>query len=545
VPAKYTTETEEILVSPASQKWVKKKADPSCLSADPDACLVWCLVEVAAQYRTVTKQVRVGCADGYTDNGDDCTRAIDIPAKYGTRTYQKLVTPASTDSREIPAQYGTRTYKKLVEPARSETVEIPAKYATRTYQKLVKEATSETIDVPARYETRTYKKLVSPATTEVVEIPAKYSTRSYQKLVTPATTETVDVPARYETRTYKKLVEPARTEVVEIPAKYETRTYKKLVSPATTETIDIPAKYTTRTYKKLASAASVEEVPCGKSSIVEGINFQSGSANLEQSSYAEIAKLERMLKDKTNITAKLVGHTDSQGGEAANRSLSQNRAKAVYDVLVNSGIDASRLSYEGMGEASPVASNATASGRRTNRRTEFITYGDDGSGAADCNKYETRSYQKLVSPATTEVVDIPARYETRTYKKLVTPASTEVVDIPARYETRTYKKLATPAGVTTTEIPAQYKSVTKQVLVKEGGFTEMKEVVCAADITTDLYKRVQRALLDRGYNIGSAGVDGVIGGASNRAIEKFQRDNNLPIGNLNIETLTALGIERN
>ena len=54
-PAKYETQTEQIEVSPASTKWVKKKADKNCLSANPDDCLVWCLVEVAPQYRTITK----------------------------------------------------------------------------------------------------------------------------------------------------------------------------------------------------------------------------------------------------------------------------------------------------------------------------------------------------------------------------------------------------------------------------------------------------------------------------------------------------------
>jgi len=52
IPMKYETTTERVEVSPASTKWVKRKADRNCLSANPDDCLVWCLVEVPAEYKT-------------------------------------------------------------------------------------------------------------------------------------------------------------------------------------------------------------------------------------------------------------------------------------------------------------------------------------------------------------------------------------------------------------------------------------------------------------------------------------------------------------
>ena len=72
---------------------MNKKADPSCLSADPEDCLVWCLVEVPAKFQTVKKRVRLGCPTGYKDNGDDCTREKPVDAEYGKRTYRKLISP--------------------------------------------------------------------------------------------------------------------------------------------------------------------------------------------------------------------------------------------------------------------------------------------------------------------------------------------------------------------------------------------------------------------------------------------------------------------
>lgn len=62
------------------------------------------------------------------------------------------------------------------------------------------------------------------------------------------------------------------------------------------------------------------------------------------------------------------GYSDSLGSESSNMRMSTRRAKKVYNSLVKAGIDAERLYYEGHGEANPVADNATAEGRRLNRR---------------------------------------------------------------------------------------------------------------------------------------------------------------------------------
>ncbi len=471
-PAGYETVTETIQTSPASTKWVKKKADKNCLSADPNDCLVWCLVEVPAQYKTVTKSVRKSCAAGWTSSGEDCIRTIDVPAEYSTRSFQTLASSAGSNKTEVAAKYGVRSYKKLIMPA------------------------------------------------------ATYSTQ---------------VPAQYSTRTYRKVATPASTTSVEVPAQYTTRTIKKLKSAATTEVVEIPAQYTTRTFKRLVNDAATVEVACGKSSILEGINFETGSARLTASSGAAIAKLKSMLDGKPAVTARLIGHTDSQGSAASNEDLSRRRAKSVYDALVSEGISASRLSYEGKGEAEPIASNDNAAGRRANRRTEFITFGDN-SGGGDCTTYETRTYQKLVSDASSSAADVPAQYTTRTYKKIASDASVNSSSIPEVYETRSFQKLASSASTTTTEIPAQYNTVTKRNLVTPGGFTEWREVVCSADITPGFYRQIQQALNDRGYDAGP--VDGQVGARTKAALVKFQRDNNLPIGSMDIETLKALGVQR-
>ena len=215
VKAEYVTERETIETKPATTKWVKKKADRNCLSADPEDCLVWCLVEVPAQYRTVTKQVRKGCPDGYTDNGDDCTRTVEIPAEYGTRTYRKVKSPATTREIEIPAEYTSVTKRQIKTPATVREVEIPAEYGTRTYRKVKTPATTRVVEKDPIYKTVT--KSVRQGCpdgytdngddcTKVVEIPAEYSTRSFRTVKAPAATREIEIPAEYATVTKRKLV---------------------------------------------------------------------------------------------------------------------------------------------------------------------------------------------------------------------------------------------------------------------------------------------------------------------------------------------------
>ena len=77
------------------------------------------------------------------------------------------------------------------------------------------------------------------------------------------------------------------------------------------------------------------------------------------------------LKGNPGMTVQLEGHTDSTGPEAYNMGLSERRAQAVKNHLVEQGIDASRLTTKGFGEANPIAPNDTAAGRAQNRRVGF------------------------------------------------------------------------------------------------------------------------------------------------------------------------------
>ena len=77
------------------------------------------------------------------------------------------------------------------------------------------------------------------------------------------------------------------------------------------------------------------------------------------------------LKLNKDLVIEINGFTDNIGAANDNLLLSENRAKAVYDLIATRGIFSSRLSYNGYGEQFPKADNATEKGRANNRRTEF------------------------------------------------------------------------------------------------------------------------------------------------------------------------------
>ena len=76
-------------------------------------------------------------------------------------------------------------------------------------------------------------------------------------------------------------------------------------------------------------------------------------------------------------------------------------------------------------------------------------------------------------------------------------------------------------------------------LVKSGGYAEWKEVVCESDISPDLYRRIQEALIKEGFLTGIE-ADGRINQKTKEALVKYQKKNNLPIGSLDLETLSHL-----
>ncbi len=115
----------------------------------------------------------------------------------------------------------------------------------------------------------------------------------------------------------------------------------------------------------------MERIEPGKTVELKNVFFDTDKYELKPESRAELMKLYKFLKNNANLKIELAGHTDSVGTKEDNQVLSENRAQAVRDFLMEQGIDENRLTAKGYGETRPVATNETPEGRQKNRRTEF------------------------------------------------------------------------------------------------------------------------------------------------------------------------------
>jgi len=107
--------------------------------------------------------------------------------------------------------------------------------------------------------------------------------------------------------------------------------------------------------------------------------FDNNSAVLKQGAGNSVQRLGAFLKAYPQRHALIEGYTDSVGTEGSNQSLSERRAAAVRNALLDTGVTGERLGMRGYGEAFPVGSNQSAEGRMTNRRVEVILSDDSGS----------------------------------------------------------------------------------------------------------------------------------------------------------------------
>jgi OOP family OmpA-OmpF porin len=105
--------------------------------------------------------------------------------------------------------------------------------------------------------------------------------------------------------------------------------------------------------------------------ITDTIEFQTGSATLLNASTPILADVAQVLRDAPTYRIRIEGHTDNEGTDEANLTLSQQRADSVKAWLESQGIDPSRLLAVGYGETQPIDTNRTTSGRAHNRRVEF------------------------------------------------------------------------------------------------------------------------------------------------------------------------------
>ncbi|OFY70714.1 MAG: hypothetical protein A3G23_08350 [Bacteroidetes bacterium RIFCSPLOWO2_12_FULL_37_12] len=140
------------------------------------------------------------------------------------------------------------------------------------------------------------------------------------------------------------------------------------------ENFDIPEN---SDYQEITKDVQLKKMDVGKKIVLKNIFFDTGKWTLRQpESTNELDRLVELLDENKKLMIEISGHTDNIGKEDYNKTLSENRAKAVVDYLVEKGIKAERLKYAGYWYSRPIASNDNIEGRQQNRRTEFEVLGN-------------------------------------------------------------------------------------------------------------------------------------------------------------------------
>jgi outer membrane protein OmpA-like peptidoglycan-associated protein len=140
------------------------------------------------------------------------------------------------------------------------------------------------------------------------------------------------------------------------------------------ENIDIPED---ANYFQINKAIELEPIQIGSKIVLNNIFFDFDKATLRDISKTELEKLTKLMEINSKICVEISGHTDAKGNEDYNLKLSQDRAQAVVNYLINRGIDKKRMIAKGYGKSKPIADNYNADGSENlegmqlNRRVEL------------------------------------------------------------------------------------------------------------------------------------------------------------------------------
>lgn len=395
-------------------------------------------------------------------------------------------------------------------------------------------------------------------------------------------------PAEYQWVEEQVLVKEASVELVSVPAKYEEKVEELILSAAVKEWRIQPWVSASLANKGLLDAA------------------QRGGVNLEDAN-ANTCYHEHYLKPKYENVKELTLVTEESENLVAISPVYETVEKRVIVKEASTRIELVPAVYESQEKevidvpAHSVWKKGTGPIQKMDESTGEIVCLIDVP-----DTYKTIAYRVLISPAVSKVVEIPAEYKVIKVKKLVSAASEErslvpaayemitkrksvkdgvfvwhnvndkslgkdtrtgsqicLVEEPAKYQTLKKQVVVKKAGYLRSEIPAQYEnvkvrklvknaqelrtvvpevkqSVSHQELVKEAKM-EWRSILCETNMTKVRLKEIQLALNVRGYNPGK--IDGVIGKDTMKAVNNFQKDENLPIDQyLNTQTLDSLGV---
>jgi outer membrane protein OmpA-like peptidoglycan-associated protein len=155
-------------------------------------------------------------------------------------------------------------------------------------------------------------------------------------------------------------------------AQQETQQAQREARQAQQQAQDATARAQQLAQELAALQANVRQTERGLVLTLGDVLFEVNKATLNPGAAHNLYPLVTFLKDYPARSVVIEGHTDNTGSEADNLDLSQRRAQAVWDFLIQNGVSSTQVISRGLGEGYPVASNNTETGRQQNRRVEVI-----------------------------------------------------------------------------------------------------------------------------------------------------------------------------
>jgi len=171
-----------------------------------------------------------------------------------------------------------------------------------------------------------------------------------------------EVAVNQDDGTYAAVVKISRNENVTLSVEGDDIAFNSRVIAKKDDPAPVVTKLNMETHEAKANEAVV----------INDIYYSTNSADIEERSKIILDDFADYLKDHPGMVIEISGHTDSRGDDNANKALSAERAFEVMKYLVDHGVEAKRLTYQGYGESKPVGDNNTEEGRSMNRRTEFV-----------------------------------------------------------------------------------------------------------------------------------------------------------------------------
>ena len=416
----------------------------------------------------------------------------------------------------VPAQFEVKPENVLIKPE-SETVEIiAATYDVSEKKVLVKEAAKKLIAVPAVYSVENEEIEIAPARNEWVTNLGRRGIPASPALLAAAKTNGIDlentsvdqcfaeyyIPAKFETKDKEVLVKESAEDIKIAVAQFDKVDTVETIKEASKKKVLIKAEYEIIEEKIMIEPA--------KAVWKKG----SGPVSRIDNSTGDIMCLVQ-IPAKYKIIKKTVLKTPSKIDSIDIPAIT--KAFAVSKLVSDATADKVKVAavYKKIGITSKIED------------AKFVWRGAEvgGNGVATNNQICLKG--------------IPAQKKIVKKQVIATAATVKEEVIPALYKTVKVRKIATEAEERRTKVPAVYKEVEKRSRISKERL-EWRRILCQTNMNADVNKRIQQALKDAGVYSGP--VDGSIGGGTLKAVEKYQREKNLPTGGLTIQVLESLGV---